>query len=306
MVLQHQSDPEPGRRTCYGFEEGTLRHRRGIGVVELLGEQDRRAVCGRLCHGNSDLGREVMAAIAERSHAAIYPFRLKVPRDRGSSWLSGDRARSRAECCSGSSQLDPPNASSACTVRFNTFNFQCHLISRSALRISTHMDSTRATTGRWQRGRCWRERIHPPSAPPQLPNLPRDRNSIGTRCAACPWRTTWRNGYRERRLDTRLGTLQRTPKPPGAQESPRSADSGALSLRNRWFVDSPLEGSGFKLSVPRGTFEASELGLIDRRMPDFGVPRDLPLGMIEGSARSRVIGTVDRALQERGIAQKPD
>jgi hypothetical protein len=28
-------------------------------------------------------------------------------------------------------------------------------------------------------------------------------------------------------------------------------------------------------------------------------------GMIEGSARSRVVGTVDRALQERGIAQKP-
>jgi hypothetical protein len=29
-------------------------------------------------------------------------------------------------------------------------------------------------------------------------------------------------------------------------------------------------------------------------------------GIIEGSARSRVIGAVDRALQERGIAQKPD
>jgi len=29
-------------------------------------------------------------------------------------------------------------------------------------------------------------------------------------------------------------------------------------------------------------------------------------GMIEGSARSRVMGRVDRALQERGIAQKPD
>jgi hypothetical protein len=29
-------------------------------------------------------------------------------------------------------------------------------------------------------------------------------------------------------------------------------------------------------------------------------------GLIEGSARSRVTGTVDRALQERGIAQKPD
>jgi hypothetical protein len=28
--------------------------------------------------------------------------------------------------------------------------------------------------------------------------------------------------------------------------------------------------------------------------------------IIEGSARSRVMGWVDRALQERGIAQKPD
>ena len=28
-------------------------------------------------------------------------------------------------------------------------------------------------------------------------------------------------------------------------------------------------------------------------------------GIIEGSARSRVMGAVDRALQERGIAQKP-
>jgi hypothetical protein len=38
--------------------------------------------------------------------------------------------------CSGSSQLDPPSASSACTVRFTTpFNFQRHLISRSTLRI---------------------------------------------------------------------------------------------------------------------------------------------------------------------------
>jgi hypothetical protein len=29
-------------------------------------------------------------------------------------------------------------------------------------------------------------------------------------------------------------------------------------------------------------------------------------GMNEGSARSRVVVTVDRALRERGIAQKPD
>src|SRR4051794_36045494 len=29
-------------------------------------------------------------------------------------------------------------------------------------------------------------------------------------------------------------------------------------------------------------------------------------GIIEGSARSRVMGAVERALQERGIAQKPD
>jgi hypothetical protein len=29
-------------------------------------------------------------------------------------------------------------------------------------------------------------------------------------------------------------------------------------------------------------------------------------GMNEGSARSRVMGTADRALQECGIAQKPD
>jgi hypothetical protein len=28
-------------------------------------------------------------------------------------------------------------------------------------------------------------------------------------------------------------------------------------------------------------------------------------GMIEGSARSRVIGTMDRAVQDCGIAQKP-
>jgi len=29
-------------------------------------------------------------------------------------------------------------------------------------------------------------------------------------------------------------------------------------------------------------------------------------GMNEGSARSRVTGTIDRAVRERGIAQKPD
>jgi hypothetical protein len=38
----------------------------------------------------------------------------------------------------------------------------------------------------------------------------------------------------------------------------------------------------------------------------FASGLNMPTGMIEGSARSRVIGTVDRALQERGIAQKPD
>jgi len=30
------------------------------------------------------------------------------------------------------------------------------------------------------------------------------------------------------------------------------------------------------------------------------------MGMIEGSAQSRVMGTVVGTLQERGIAQKPD
>src|SRR5690242_13768506 len=55
------------------------------------------------------------------------------------------------------------------------------------------------------------------------------------------------------------------------------ARAGAPPLRNRWFVDSPLEGNGFKLLVPRqigGGFKAS-LALLGG-----GIPVVFPTGRI--------------------------